>query len=377
MHNRSIERAALKRKLSAGVSVHMPAPRRIGKTWTIGKLATDLRADGWIVVEVDVQGMSTPHQFAEDLCRRIEGQTVTTTRVAAHLKQAFENLLGGNWGHRPIDALTKLDPIKFTETLVATLNDGDMPTAIIIDEIAHFFLRLAEADVIQTKDFAYQLRAVQQRYTKVRWLITGSIGLDTIASRYKLSGAFVDFERFELPPFSKAEARSFLRDPALQNQLNRPFQAEDADLDAMFDDLGWLAPFYLKLLANEVRPSIQTETGAQRATRSDLLDTFDLLLRPNRKSEFAVWTEHIDKNLPKSDRPLAKSVLDRLSQFPDGETEATLLAHASQKRKSVTRKQLQDVLDMLVNDGFLIKAGDQFRFLSGFIRRYWREFEAG
>ena len=63
MHDRLRERRLLKRKLEAGLSIHMPAPRRIGKTWTIGRLADDLRDDGWHVIEIDVEGMGTPRSL--------------------------------------------------------------------------------------------------------------------------------------------------------------------------------------------------------------------------------------------------------------------------------------------------------------------------
>ena len=41
----------------------MFAPRRIGKTWLIHKLAEDLRAEGWVTILVDVEGMRTEKEF--------------------------------------------------------------------------------------------------------------------------------------------------------------------------------------------------------------------------------------------------------------------------------------------------------------------------
>jgi len=373
MHKRTQERAQLKRKLLAGVSIHMPAPRRIGKTWTIARLARDLRDDGWIVVEVDVEGMSTPAAFARDLCQRIEAQASIKDRFTAHATQRFKNLLGGGWGSNPLDALGKVEPIEFAETLIASLDATSDKVAIIIDEISYFFLALAEQDQASANAFAYQLRALQQRYHNVRWLITGSIGLDTIARRYGLEGAFVDFEVFTLDPFTPAEARSYMRDPAIQQQFNQPFDADDADFDALFDRLGWLAPFYLKIVANEVRPSIPGVSGAlPQATRTDIDAAFDRLIQPNRRAVFAVWREHVQKNLPTADRDTAMRVLGILSQHDNGELEATLLSGVS----GVNRRQLLDILAMLINDGLIMHAGGRYRFRSGLVGHYWRAYEA-
>jgi hypothetical protein len=377
MHNRQRERALLKRKLEAGLSVHMPAPRRIGKTWTMSRLARDLRGDGWHVIECDVEGTSTPQEFARELCSRIEAQISVTARSKAHVSQRLSGLLGGNWGEKPLDALARIDPVEFTETLIASLHEMHQPTAIFIDEISYFFLALAEKDAQTARTFAYQLRALQQRYKNVRWLITGSIGLNTIARRYGLEGAFVDFETIELEPFTPDEARSYLRDRDMQQQFSHPFDASDADFDAVFAELGWLAPYYLKLIANELRPS-HVGTGDQRpvATRADFEAAFEKLLQPNRRSEFAIWREHIDKNLPAPDRDMAKHVLGFLSRRPDGETDDTILAQVTVHVGAVTRPQLRDVLAMLTNDGLILKSGPRYAFRSGLVRRYWQYYEA-
>ncbi|TMJ12307.1 MAG: ATP-binding protein [Alphaproteobacteria bacterium] len=376
MHGREGERSALKRKLLNGVSINMPAPRRIGKTWTIGRLAEDLRKDGWVVVEADVEGIKTPDKFARELWKRIEAQSSVAQNFRAHAKQRLSSLLGGGWDDNPLSALGKIDPIEFTETLIASLDSDGKKAAIIIDEISYFFLKLAETDPGQAQAFAYQLRAFQQRYKNVRWLITGSIGLTVIARRYGLEGAFVDLDTFTLEPFTPNEARSFMRDPAIQQQFNHVFDASDTDFDSMFKELGWLAPYYLRMVANEVRPSIAAADGSlARATAADFEAAFEKLLQPGRKSEFAVWREHIDKNLPDPDRKLARTLLNVLSQDASGETETTLVA-AAQADGRAAKLQIQEVLEILANDGLIGKTAARYAFRSGLIRRYWKEYEA-
>ncbi len=377
MHGRTAQRQQLKRKLEAGISIHMPAPRRIGKTWTLNRLASDLAADGWCAIEVDVEGIRTPEAFARELCKRIEAQSTLKAKFEAHFSQRIANLLGGGFGDRPLDALGKVDPLEFLETLIASLDEAGTRSAILIDEIAYFFLHCAEDDPKGANSFAYRLRALEQRYKNVRWVLTGSIGLDTIAKQYGIEGAFVDFETFVLEPFTTEEARSFIRDPEIQQQFNHMFDASDADFDSMFTQLGWLAPFYLKLVANEVRPA---EPGADGkppiVSTAEFEAAFERLLQPNRQSEFAVWREHVSKNLPTALRQIAMHLLHRLSETPDGEILDTLLARAEQAQKGATKRQVRDVLAILINDGLITKCGDRYAFRSGLVRRYWHEYEA-
>jgi hypothetical protein len=378
MHNRRQERDALRRKLEAGVSIHMLAPRRIGKTWTINRLAADLRESGWRVVEMDVEGMGAPSEFARGLCRRLEAQIPKSDALITHIRQRFTNLIGGNWGgERLTDALGKLDPIEFAEALIASVDESDQKTAIIIDEIAYFFLAFATENQKEAYAFAYRLRALQQRHRNVRWVLTGSIGLDIIASQYRLEGAFVDFEKFKLDPFTGEQARSFLRDPEIQKQFTCVFDASDEDFEWMFQELGWLAPYYLKLVANEVRPSVVGNEGRRAiATRADFEAAFERLLQPDRQSDFSVWREHVDKNLPEPSRAMAKHIVDALSMTPDGETADTLLAKSTQVQGSATKSQIKDVLNALVNDQLIAKNGDRYAFRSGLVRLYWQEYRA-
>lgn len=100
----------------------MPAPRRIGKTWTLNRLASDLSADGWQAIEVDVQGMRTPTEFGRDLCKRIESQSRIKDRFRSHMKLRMNSLLGGGWGGDNLfEALTKVDPIEFADSLISTV----------------------------------------------------------------------------------------------------------------------------------------------------------------------------------------------------------------------------------------------------------------
>ena len=153
MHERRSERATLKRKLKAGQNIHMPAPRRIGKTWTIKRLAEDMRADDWLVVELDVQGMSHPDRFARRLCQKIQSQLPKTSGLQAAFKNRLDALIGGDWGTNPINAIGQVDPATFLDALINALEKEEKDAAIFVDEVAYFVLGFAEKTVMTRKTF--------------------------------------------------------------------------------------------------------------------------------------------------------------------------------------------------------------------------------
>ena len=125
MPDRLTERAELARLLRNGKSIQMLAPRRVGKTWLMHRVAEDLRGQGWTTVFIDVEGMRTEDEVLRDLCRRIEEQVSGSERVLGHLTQRLRQLAAGAWDGPPISAVGRIDAKSFSEALVASFQDQD------------------------------------------------------------------------------------------------------------------------------------------------------------------------------------------------------------------------------------------------------------
>ena len=94
-HHRNDERAELRRLLLSGESVLMLAPRRIGKTWLMKRVAEDLVTVGVTCIYIDVEGMQSEEEFLRALCGAIEKKQELLKRVTAHLSQKFKQLTSG------------------------------------------------------------------------------------------------------------------------------------------------------------------------------------------------------------------------------------------------------------------------------------------
>ncbi len=255
LHHRLEERAELKQRLIGGASILMPAPRRIGKTWLVRHLAKDMRATGWTVISIDVEGKQTEDAFLRALCEDIEKQTALAKRILTHVKLRFKQLTGNTEFNELRDAIGKVDARQLLDSLLEALNEQSAPALIIIDEIANFVLERVRDDPNGARSLLYHLRNLQQTYKNVRWLLTGSIGLDAIGRRYGLLGALLHYNSIDLLPFTSAQARSFLDEMIADKLTAHPFAWGDGAFEALESELGWLAPYYLRLMALEIRPS--------------------------------------------------------------------------------------------------------------------------
>ena len=374
MHNRPAERRELRRLLERGDSVQMFAPRRIGKTWLLGKIAEDMRDAGWVTIVVDVEGMRTEEEFLRALCRKLEEAGGHGQSALTNLKQRLTQLVVDGWEGNPLHAIGRLDPRQFSEALIAALNEQAHETLILIDEIALFIAKRLAQDAEGTSAFLYHLRRLRQDYRKVRWLLTGSIGLDVVARRAGLQGALVDLTPFPLDPFGDQAARSYLDHLCAANAVPKPFALDDAGFAHLARELGWLAPFYLQLVADHIAPSGPHDGDRPTAQVADVDRAFDDLLRREYRGMFAPFEEHIEKNFPTPEARRLRLILSACCESADGETEATLLAHLQAKELAATPRELMNLLTALANAGFLSEDGDRWRFRSGLLRRYWRRY---
>lgn len=380
MFERLDERRELLFHVRQGRSILMLAPRRVGKTWLMKRFAEDLRSRGWLAILCDVEGMSRETDFLRHLCRRIEDQEGLAGKAEGRARQLVNQFFSKDYSGGWQQALVQTDWASFAETLVRGLDARDQDTLILVDELALFVKDLLERDPKAAKEFLYGLRALQQRYPRVRWLFTGSIGLDTIARRGEIGGALVNFTLFPVEPFGRDAARAFLDHLSATGQVLQPFTLDEAAFTRLADELGWLAPFYLEEIAKVIRPSGPCGSdGRAPATVQDVDAAFDAMLTPERRNHFVTWEEHLGKNFPREEAEALRLVLDVCAHRPAGERFDTLFARLGGPPRNLGRRELRDLSTVLVADAYLTQTSDEerrFRFRSGLLRRYWLRYHA-
>jgi hypothetical protein len=350
----------------------MLAPRRIGKTWLMGKIADDLTAEGWLTIHIEVAGIRTENDFLRLLCRKLQEAGTKTERAVAHLKHRLSLLASGGWEGNPIDAIGKINTSDFAEELISSLNQAGRETLILVDEIALFLMQYAADDPKSAYSFLYNLRRLRQSYGKVRWLFTGSIGLDVIARRQQLHGALVDLDVFVLRPFTEHEASSLIQELCQQKQVRHPFGLGEAEVAHLAAELGWLAPYYLRIVSDHIIPSGNGYLqGLPKATCEDIGRALDTLLEPPYRPYFSTWEEHLDKNFEPQEAQRLHDVLLACCEQPLGETFATLLVKMGPRGAEVSNRELKNALTTLSNNGFLCERDSRWQFQSGLLRRYW------
>ncbi|OHC67635.1 MAG: hypothetical protein A3H93_00375 [Rhodocyclales bacterium RIFCSPLOWO2_02_FULL_63_24] len=370
--DRDTDSARLWAHFAKGRNVLMLAPRRIGKTVLLNRLRDESEAKGYRAIVLDVQGFREEKAFFQQMCAVIQEEIGFGASVLATFTERLRQTLkgsdaaGGDWRQ----LLLHTDWREFARHLLSHLNNDKegKPWLVLLDEIPIFALALLETHGMQrVHDFLYTLRQFRQAYPNVRWLFTGSIGMDTVARRNSLEGALNDFEPYPLKPFDADTATRFLNHIAIANGRHM----DPAAAQHIIARLGWLSPYYLEKIAEEAS---QQAASGQIIEAADADNAVEAMLGLDKRTYWSTWREHLDRNFPDPEQTHLFSLLATIARSPQGYASHDTLLGELNRGESVGVGQLRAYLDTLEADGYLVAcdhADNCHRFRMGLLRDWW------
>jgi hypothetical protein len=379
-YGRNEEVAAIFRHFEVDRDLSMAGPRRLGKTFVLDRLVERAVANEWIAVKVEVGGCGDTRSFFRALCNSIGGAQSGGDRAISWIRQRLGQAIdprtepSGDW-YQPF---ISLDHETYFERLVSALHDDKRRRwALLIDELPIFLKALHDQGpqgVDAARNFMNLLSRLRAANPRVRWMITGSIGLEPLARVGNYMGVLAKFETFHLQPLSEAEACEFVKDIAQAGRIQHRRAVSDAEANALVEAVGWRAAYYLERVAMKLSGTpCEDADGAKQVVE----DAVQKLLVPGEAASFGVWEEHLRKHYRDSEAKVAFSALAALAPIPRGLSLNALLAAIG--NPALTRNALREVLIRLEVEGFITISdleGDnpEVAFLNLLLRRRWARF---
>ncbi len=380
-YGRNEEVASLYKMFDAGRDVSMHGPRRLGKTFVLDRLVDAAPERGWTALKVELAGCADSRAVFRELCGRIGGARSGGEMAKIWIMQRLSQVLSprvdpsGHW-YQPFLAL---DHETFFERLIKAMHDDpDRRWVLLIDELPIFLKALHDkgpAGVAAALDFMNLTSRLRQGHPKVRWMITGSIGIEPLARAGNYMGVLAKFQSFELEPLSEGQAKDYVQDLAVSGHLPHRQEITDAEAQALLEAVGWRAAYYLDALAQKLKGSPASEPDQARQVVEAAINE---LLQPGEMTTFGPWEEHLRKHYHDADRAIAFSVLGALARDAQGSTIDGLLAAI--QRPNLTRDGLRQVLTRLHAEGFVtVENWDQdsphCSFRNPLLRRWWQRYK--
>jgi hypothetical protein len=356
-------------------------PRRIGKTSLARRLMIEARQSDWRAIEVNVASCIDERTFVDKL-------TTEVKHAAGSWTVAFRDGLAGLMNRisgisLPGDVGVELSAKQETWEAIASetltlLAQQPGETLIYVDELPIFLFNMLRYDPSKGEErvrrfldwFRNDARNVT-RYKNLHWLISGSVGLDTLVQRHGMADTINSLRHQSLEPYGHAEALALLE--RLAQSFDLPFTLDDRE--RLVSAIGWPQPYYLQLAFQNVR-----HMRRENQPIADIIDAaVDSLIQPGEDNDFHHWSERLYLQLNQSDAELSVALLKLACRDRIGATGTALFAELQRRLPDLSEDQQEHrfirLRDVLIRDAYWVRSETdgtrRYRFLLEPLRRWW------
>lgn len=348
------------------------APRRTGKTSVLINLE-ETADDEHPHLRINLETCTRPDQMITALMKPF---------VEAPAK--WKSLLGDAWdrietlkvGSVSVTSAAKTDTPweQAAEQLLEALLTHSQPLTFLLDEFPILVDAAANEDHAGCEAMLRWFREWRQRTadTNVRFLVTGSIGLDGVVRKHGFADTVNDFDSVTLPPLGDAEAVDFIN--CLGKGIGVALTGENAA--EMIARLGSAWPYFVQIYVAGIQDSVTDETQIDPEYLAEVYEAH-LIAGPRNKYSPHMW-DRIDKVFSVQQAAIARAVLLAAANSKAGISgeqvkEAALTAVPQSGEFDDT--EFGHTLDVLKHDGYLVQdpfGQQQTRFFTNVLRDYWR-----
>jgi AAA+ ATPase superfamily predicted ATPase len=384
--DRSREVASIWESLEEGNQVLLLAPRRVGKTSLALRVGEKAKSNGWKFAWVDVQKDRDELGVLSDLLENLQfaglklpllarlsnAIAMARRQVAGKVEVWGMSLEMGDPAHPQTATLEHLVNQLFTQ-----LEDAQDKILVAVDELPVFLGELFKADssMERLRAFLNWFRALRMRFRKtVRWLLLGSVGLDSFVETHLLTATINDLNTANLGAYTEEDAVAFLK--ALGR--GKKIEMTDAVCIEVLSQIGWPLPFFLQLVFHRLYSNL----GGQRRIPepADVETACRQLTGCDFYKHFEPWRGRLAEGMGPDEFLAATTILNSLCVQVKGQTREALLGivrpRFPQRDAGQMAHLLAAVLGQLERDGYLLRTADEpashYAFRSFLLRQYWQ-----
>ena len=383
--DREKDKTLLVEKLDDEAHVLLVAQRRMGKTSLMAEVAKSL-AERYICLFVDLQKCQSSSDAIVELSLQIRPYRSLWKKA----KGVFGNILAKvadsidsiQISELSIKLRSGLSPANWADKgddILDILAGAEKPVVILLDEVAlmvNNMLKDENHNVTregkrQTNEFMSWLRKNSIKHQgKIRFVISGSIGLEPILHQARLSATINNFVPLQLKAWDIETATGCIE--ALANEYG--VQLEEGVPQEMAEKLGCCIPHHVQMFFTNIH-DLCVKRGKMICSIMDVDEVYkNAMLGVRGHVELTHYEERLEKILPRESCALALDML----------TEAAVTGHLSSEAISAFRKEYplegrdvvevqKEILWVLEHDGYLEAGAKGYVFVSKLLRDWWKK----
>ena len=367
-------------------------PRRIGKTSIARAVMQKVRADGWRSIEINVASCIDERGFLEKLDAALRpelaslGAKVTGTisaalaSVASRIKSVKLSVPGAAGVGLEIAEGATEEWTKVGCEVLQLIAQVEQRWLIYIDELPIMLFNIMRADPVTGVQrvrrfldwFRNDVRGLPGAQS-VRWLVSGSIGLDTLVQQHGMADTINSLSHQGLPAFKDEVAVGMLM--ALASRYQLAFHQDDAR--SMVDAIKWSQPYYLQTAFHHLRSLMAANPASGANTLINA--AIEMMVQPGSDNDFHHWIIRLEQQLDRASAGHAIALLNFAANDVLGVKPEALLNIIEERLPSVlpedARRIFINLRDILERDAYWwpddSSGNKRYRFRLEPLRRWW------
>ena len=367
-------------------------PRRIGKTSIARAVMKVVQTEGWRVVEINVASCQDERGFLDKLSSALTPELASLSdkaktligdsvdAVAKRIKSVKVSAPGGPALDVGIGPGDTEDWTHVANDVLRLIAQVEQRWLIYVDELPIMLFNMIRADpqdgvqrVRRFLDwFRNDVRAIPEARS-VRWLVSGSVGLDTLVQQHGMADTINSMKHEGLEAFSEPVAVAMLGKLATRYGM---VLSDDDALNIVAAVL-WPQPYYLQLAFNHLRSLMM---AAPTLKAGDLIEqAIDKLVQPGDDNDFHHWEGRLLIQLSAADAGHCRALLNLAAKAPGGSRAEALLDELQRRMPNANEEEAMSAFvilrDILQRDAYWWpdeSAGHKrYRFRLEPLRRWW------
>ena len=357
--------------IESGSHILISAPRRVGKTSIMYKVLDEPKTN-YIPVYIDTESADSQNEFwqklfhaliEEDFVNGLKNSAKTLWSKLTTIKITKISATGVEFGNGEL-----LNYKEAFKRLIKDL-DSDKKLIIMIDEFAQTIENIIKYEDEGIKSAASLLKTHRElrqdiKFSqKVTFIYAGSIGLESVVAKMDAIKHINDLNSIKILPLSLPEAQEFTQQLFAKNNIT----IRHDEIIYLLDKIEWLIPFYIQLIAQEIRKLYRKDPMVNRQMVDQAIDS-----SLQHRQHFETWLSKIKTAFKNKDYLFAKEILNTISE--NMSMESLNIANIAAKH-SLNDDDAKEIIHSLVYDGYINNNDNpkEYRFNSAILRMWWNK----
>ena len=355
------------RELKKGNNLLLSAPRRVGKT-SVMKYITEKPVEGFKLIFENVQGTTTEELFYKRLYVLILSCLNKFKTNKKKIEDYFKSIGISEFGTDALKLESKtLNYVWEINKIIPQLDEEGETIVLLIDELPEVLHTLYKSgEHTSASAILKNLRHWRQdeSFKKLKFIIAGSIGIHHIVNLIEGRTSDInDIKRIHCPALD-ADSSEF------ENYIEWAMKGasisfQEGAVSYLKYKIQYLVPYFINLMLDEIDKAAMKKEQII-ITDKEVDDAFEKIVKNN--TYFIDWKRRLKDYLEPNHFKFVNQVLTHIAH-----RDTILIQQIF--NYAVKYKEEEDYMDLindLVQDGYIVEDDKEYVFISPFLKAYWK-----